>query len=125
MQKNLYTLIKFFYFFLLNELLELKNLIFFLEILSKPKKNKIKNIKNNDKKLAVFKSSKINQELYIPVVYVETPKKETVPKSDSVSIATRLSPIKIAGLAVGIIIFKKVSILLNPRLLPTSIKSLD
>ena len=100
-------------------------MIFFLEILSKPKKNKIKNIKNNDKKLAVFKSSKINQELYIPVVYVETPKKETVPKSDSVSIATRLSPIKIAGLAVGIIIFKKVSILLNPRLFPTSIKSLD
>ena len=77
------------------------------------------------KKLAVFKSSKINQELYIPVVNVETPKNETVPKSERVSMATRLSPIKIAGLAVGIIILKRVSILLNPRLFPTSIKSLD
>ena len=43
----------------------------------------------------------------MPMVNVETPKNETVPKSESVSMATRLSPIKIAGLAVGIIILKK------------------
>ena len=34
----------------------------------------------------------------MPVVKVETPKNETVPKSDKVSIATRLKPTKIAGL---------------------------
>jgi hypothetical protein len=38
------------------------------------------------------------------VVNVEIPKKETVPKSDRVSIATKLIPINIAGLDNGKII---------------------
>ena len=45
--------------------------------------------------------------------HVEIPKNETVPKSDRVSIATRLSPIKMAGLAVGIIILKNLVLLTN------------
>ena len=114
-----------FLFFLLNELGVLKNLRFFLEKLSNEKKNKIKINKNNDKKFAVFKSSNINHELYIPVVKVEIPKYETVPKSDNVSIATNDKPIKIAGLAVGRIILKSVSKPLKPKLLPTSNKFLD
>ena len=72
---------------------------FFLEKLSKIKNINIKINKNNDKKLAAWRSSKINQELYIPVVKVEIPKKLTVPKSAKVSIATKLKPTKIAGLA--------------------------
>ena len=40
----------------------------------------------------------------MPVVSVDIPKKEAVPKSDSVSIATKLIPIKIAGLDNGNII---------------------
>ena len=41
------------------------------------------------------------------VVNVEMLKKETVPKSDRVSIATKASPATIAGLAEGSIIEKK------------------
>ena len=43
----------------------------------------------------------------MPVVNVETPKKVTVPKSAKVSIPTKLSPIKMAGLAEGKNNFKK------------------
>ena len=59
-------------------------------------------------------SSKMNQELYIPVVNVDTPKCETVPKSERVSIATKLSPIKIAGLDKGKIILVNLANGLNP-----------
>ena len=40
----------------------------------------------------------------MPVVKVFTPKNDTAPKSESVSIATRESPVTIAGLADGKII---------------------
>ena len=43
----------------------------------------------------------------MPVVNVETPKKVTVPKSAKVSIPTKLSPIKMAGLAEGKITLKR------------------
>ncbi len=47
------------------------------------------------------------------VVSVDILKKETVPKSESVSIATNESPTTIAGLAEGRIIFKKVFLKIN------------
>ena len=52
-------------------------------------------------------------------------KKETVPKSDNVSIATKDNPTTIAGLAEGIIILKNVFLEDNPRFFPTSIKFCD
>ena len=52
-------------------------------------------------------------------------KKETVPKSDNVSIATKDNPTTMAGLAEGRIIFKKVLFEDNPRFFPTSIKFCD
>lgn len=61
----------------------------------------------------------------MPVVNVDIPKKETVPKSDKVSIATRLKPMKIAGLAEGKIILKIIFTVENPIVLPRSIKLLD
>ena len=56
--------------------------------------------------LAKVRSSNEIQALYIPVVNVDKPKKETEPKSESVSIATKESPATIAGLADGKIILK-------------------
>ena len=50
------------------------------------------------------------------------PKKETEPKSDNVSIATRERPATIAGLAEGKIIFKKDFFFENPKFFPSSIK---
>ena len=44
----------------------------------------------------------------MPVVNVDKPKKETVPKSAKVSIPTKLNPMKIAGLADGSIILKNI-----------------
>ena len=61
----------------------------------------------------------------MPVVNVETPKKVTVPKSAKVSIPTKLSPIKMAGLAEGKITLKKISKFVKPKFLPTSIRFLD
>ena len=52
-------------------------------------------------------------------------KKETVPKSDNVSIATKDKPTTIAGLADGSIIFKKVFFEDRPRFFPASIKFCD
>ena len=72
--------------------------------------NKIKEIW-----FAVFRSSNDNQELQIPVVSVETLKKETVPKSDKHSIATKDNPAIIAGLADGKIILSNVSLSESPR----------
>ena len=69
---------------------------------------------------AVFKSSNDNHELYMPVVSVFTLKKETVPKSDKHSIATKAKPATIAGLADGKIILKNVSLSERPKFLPTS-----
>ena len=63
--------------------------------------------------------------MYIPVVKVETLKKETVPKSDKHSIATNDKPATIAGLAEGNIILKKLSLADKPKFLLTSIKLLD
>ena len=54
--------------------------------------------------------------MYISVVKVETPKYETVPKSDNVSIATKLRPMKIPGLAQGKIILKNLWYELKPKL---------
>ena len=65
---------------------------------------RIKINKKNDNLLARAKSSNEIQALYIPVVSVEIPKKDTEPKSDKVSIATRDRPATIAGLAEGRII---------------------
>ena len=70
---------------------------------------------------AVFKSSKDNQELYIPVVKVLTLKKETVPKSDKHSIDTSASPAIMAGLADGKTILKNVFFVDRPKFFPTSI----
>ena len=61
----------------------------------------------------------------MPVVNVETPKKETVPKSESVSIATKLNPMKILGLAHGKIIFINLCNDENPILFPKSIRLAD
>ena len=52
-------------------------------------------------------------------------KKETVTKSDKVSIATKDRPATIAGRAEGRIIFKKVFFEDNPRFFPTSIRFCD
>ena len=98
---------------------------FFLEKFSIKNKNKINTNNINDNWFAEAKSSKAIQELYIAVVNVDILKKETVPKSDSVSIATRDSPTTIAGLAEGRIIFKNVFLGDNPKFLPTSIKFCD
>ena len=59
------------------------------------------------------------------VVNVEILKKDTVPKSDNVSIATKAKPATIAGLAEGKIILKKFRLVEKPRFLPTSIKLCD
>ena len=48
-------------------------------------------------------------------------KKETVPKSDKVSIATKDRPTTMAGLAEGNIILRKVSFSDKPKFCPTSI----
>ena len=61
----------------------------------------------------------------MPVVNVETLKKETVPKSDKHSIATSDRPATIAGLAEGRIILKKLCLADSPKFLLTSIKLLD
>ena len=61
----------------------------------------------------------------MPVVNVDKPKKETVPKSAKVSIPTKLNPMKIAGLADGSIILKKISKVVKPKFFPTSIRFLD
>ena len=75
--------------------------------------------------MANDKSSKDIQALYIPVVKVEIPKKDTEPKSDNVSIATSESPATIAGLAEGSIILKKDFFFEKPRFFPSSIKFCD
>ena len=79
----------------------------------------------NDNRFAVCKSSKAIHELYIPVVKVEILKKETVPKSDKVSIDTKERPTTMAGLAEGKIILKKLCLVFNPRFLLTSIRLCD
>ena len=78
--------------------------------------------KKKDNLFAKVRSSKEIQALYIPVVKVDIPKKETDPKSDNVSIATKESPATIAGLAEGSIILKKDFCLENPMFFPSSIK---
>ena len=98
---------------------------FFLEKFSMKNKNKINNNKINDSWFADAKSSNAIQELYMAVVNVDMLKKETVPKSDNVSMATKDNPTTIAGLAEGRIIFRKVFFEDNPRFLPTSIKFCD
>ena len=112
-------------FFLLPSFLSEWNLESFLKRLSTIKKKSTKIKSNRDKKLDVFKSSKINHELYISVVKVETPKYETVPKSDNVSIATKLRPMKIPGLAQGKIILKNLWYELKPKLFPRSKRFTD
>ena len=79
----------------------------------------------NDSWFAEAKSSKAIQELYMAVVNVDILKKETVPKSDKVSIETNDSPATMAGRADGRIIFKKVFFVDNPRFFPASIKFCD
>ena len=69
-----------------------------------------------------MRSSKEIQALYIPVVKVDIPKKDTDPKSDNVSIATNDKPATIAGHAEGSIILKKDFSLEKPRFFPSSIK---
>ena len=59
------------------------------------------------------------------VVSVDILKKETVPKSDKVSIATNDKPTTIAGLAEGRIIFKNVLFDDRPRFFPASIRFCD
>ena len=80
----------------------------FLEKFSTKNNIKINNNNINDSWFADAKSSKAIHELYIAVVSVDILKKETVPKSDNVSIATKDKPTTMAGLADGRIIFKKV-----------------
>ena len=75
--------------------------------------------------MAEAKSSKAIHALYIAVVSVDMLKKDTVPKSDNVSIATKDKPTTIAGLAEGRIIFKNVLFEDNPRFFPTSIRFCD
>ena len=48
-----------------------------------------------------MRSSNDIHALYMPVVSVDIPKKDTEPKSDKVSMATSESPATIAGLAEG------------------------
>ena len=97
----------------------------FLEKFSIKNKNKINNNNINESWFAEARSSNAIHELYIAVVSVDILKKETVPKSDNVSIATKDNPTAIAGLAEGKIIFKKDFLEDNPRFLPTSIKFWD
>ena len=80
------------------------------------------NNNTNDSWFAEAKSSNAIQALQIAVVSVDILKKETVPKSDNVSMATKDNPTTIAGLAEGRIIFKKVFFDDNPRFFPASIK---
>ena len=75
--------------------------------------------RKKDNLFAKVKSSKEIHALYIPVVKVDIPKKETDPKSDNVSIATNESPATIAGLAEGSIILKKDFCLEKPMFLPS------
>ena len=82
---------------------------------------RIKINKKKDNLFAKVRSSKEIQALYIPVVKVDIPKKETDPKSDKVSIATNERPATIAGLAEGSIILKKDFCLEKPMFLPSSI----
>ena len=74
-------------------------LALFLEKFSTKKTNKINNKSIKDIWFAEARSSKAIQALYMAVVSVDILKKETVPKSDKVSIATKESPTTIAGLA--------------------------
>ena len=97
----------------------------FLEKFSIKNKSKINKSKIKESWFADAKSSKEIQALYIAVVNVEILKKETVPKSERVSIATKESPTTIAGLAEGSIIFKKVFFEDRPKFLPASIKFCD
>ena len=98
---------------------------FFLEKFSNKNNPSININKKNDNLFAKVRSSKEIQALYIPVVNVDIPKKETAPKSERVSIATRESPATIAGLADGKIILKKDFCLEKPRFFPSSIKFWD
>ena len=81
--------------------------------------------KQNDNLLASARSSNEIHALYMPVVRVEIPKKDTDPKSDKVSIATSESPATMAGLAEGSIILKKDFFFEKPSFLPSSIKFCD
>ena len=56
------------------------------------------------------------------MVKVDIPKKDTAPKSDKVSIATKDNPAIIAGLADGKIILKNVFFVEKPRFFPSSSK---
>ena len=56
------------------------------------------------------------------MVKVDTPKNDTAPKSDSVSIATKDKPATIDGLAAGNIIFINVFCFEKPKFFPRSIK---
>ena len=75
--------------------------------------------------MARIRSSKDIQALYMPVVSVDIPKKETAPKSERVSIATNDKPATIAGRAEGKIILKKDLCFEKPRFFPSSIKFCD
>ena len=59
--------------------------------------------------VAVTASFIPNHVLNIPVVNVGIPKKVTVPKSANASIAAKVTPKVIAGLAIGIEILKNIS----------------
>ena len=98
---------------------------FFLEKFSNINKPSININKKNDNLLAKVRSSKEIQALYIPVVKVDIPKKETEPKSESVSIATKERPATIAGRADGKIILKNDFLFENPKFFPNSIKFWD
>ena len=98
---------------------------FLLDIFSSINKPKININKKNDNLFAKAKSSNDTQALYMPVVRVEIPKKDTEPKSDYVSIATNESPATMAGLAEGSIILKNDFFLEKPRFLPNSIRFCD
>ena len=67
-------------------------------------KENINSNKKKDIRFAKAKSSKVIQELYMPVVKVLIEKKSTAPNSANVSIATKDKPATIAGLAAGNII---------------------
>ena len=98
---------------------------FFLEKFSNINNPSININKKNDNLLAKVRSSNEIHALYIPVVKVDIPKKETEPKSERVSIATRERPATIAGLAEGKIILKNDFCLEKPRFFPNSIKFCD
>ena len=98
---------------------------FFLDKFSKINSPKINIKRKNDNLFAKVRSSNDIHALYIPVVNVDIPKKETDPKSDKVSIATNERPATIAGLAEGSIILKKDFCLEKPMFFPSSIKFSD